>query len=195
MRHDRLTILAGCLAAVCLLAMTISHVRSAGAHAACPTSTRCSARLTGYEPQLPINTPAAGRATLTIASDGLSATIVVSAEGFQSHVQRITLRFGQPHLSGAPIFHLCAGHGNPTEFDVTGDGFSIPDCPQGVAGGAFTIAITGPAMLVGGNVQGLAPGDFASVLAALRAGTMYLQANTDAYVAGEIRGQLHCEGP
>ena len=50
------------------------------------------------------------------------------------------------------------------------------------------------ASVVGPTAQGIAPGEFAEVIRAIRAGAAYANMHTTAFPAGEIRDQVDSDG-
>jgi hypothetical protein len=47
-----------------------------------------------------------------------------------------------------------------------------------------------PANVIGPAAQGVAPGEFAELVRAIRAGVTYANVHTQAFMGGEIRGQI-----
>jgi hypothetical protein len=95
---------------------------------------------------------------------GLEGTDVLAAH----------IHLGQPGVIGGVIAFLCGG--------------DKPACPD-----ASSAAVTGeiaPENVAGPEAQGIAPGEFAEVLRALRAGAVYANVHTDIFPGGEIRGQV-----
>ena len=108
----------------------------------------------------------ATESTLTYQLDysGLEGTTTLFA-----HVH-----LGQRGVNGGVSFFLCGGGGKPA-------------CPatQATVTGTVTAAdVVGPAG------QGIAPGEFAEIVAALQSGTAYANVHTDKHQGGEIRGQI-----
>ncbi|WP_425347892.1 CHRD domain-containing protein [Streptomyces roseochromogenus] len=73
----------------------------------------------------------------------------------------------------------------------------LPLCPAGHRTRRYAVCparqgtVTGtikPADVVGPTAQGIAPGDFAAFVAAIRAGKTYANVHTTAYPNAEIRG-------
>ena len=64
-----------------------------------------------------------------------------------------------------------------------------PTCP-GPHSGTVSDTIV-PADVVGPTAQGIAPGEFAELVAAIRAGRAYANVHSDKFQAGEIRGQIN----
>ena len=60
-------------------------------------------------------------------------------------------------------------------------------CP---ANGTVTGTATAANVIGGANAQGIAPGQFDEVLAAIRAGVVYVNVHSALFPGGEIRGQL-----
>jgi hypothetical protein len=84
------------------------------------------------------------------------------------------VHLGQRAVNGGVSFFLCGGGGKPA-------------CPaaQGTVTGAVTAAdVIGP---VG---QGIAAGEFAEIVVAMRDGVTYANVHTNKHPGGEIRGQI-----
>jgi hypothetical protein len=83
------------------------------------------------------------------------------------------VHLGQKSVNGGVSFFLCGG--------------ARPACTP--TSGTFTgTVIAGD--IVGPAAQGLAVGEFAELLRAIRAGVTYANVHTDKHPGGEIRGQL-----
>ncbi len=91
----------------------------------------------------------------------------------QSH-----LHFGAHHTAGGVSVFLCSSIG-------TGPAGTQP-CPQSgqIRGTIHSTDVIGPA------AQGIAPGEFAELVAAIRHRAVYVNIHSAVYPAGEIRGQL-----
>ncbi len=85
------------------------------------------------------------------------------------------IHFGQFSVNGGVSAFLCGGSTKPTP------------CPNG--SGTVEGDIT-PADVVGPNAQGIEPGSFDELLAAMRAGKAYANIHTTRWPGGEIRGQI-----
>jgi len=138
------------------------------------------ARLTGYHEVPSISSPAIGQLRLTVDPAGTTITFTLTYSGVPgSTVTASHIHFGQPGVSGGVIAFLCGGGSKP----------ACPVSPATVTGTIVASDIVGPA------AQGIAPGDFAGALRALRNGFTYANLHTPAYPAGEIRGQIPAHGP
>ena len=85
------------------------------------------------------------------------------------------VHFGPPRVNGGVIFFFCGGGGKPA-------------CPAATSG-----TITGTvaaADIVGPAAQGIAAGDFANVVRAIRTGNSYANIHSALFPAGEIRGRV-----
>ena len=116
-------------------------------------------------------------ARLSRDGDSLDYELTYSAlEGTtttQAHVH-----FGKGSDSGGVSFFLCGGAGKPA-------------CPpsEGTITGTITAAdVVGPAG------QGIAPGEFEEIVAAMRAGVAYANVHTNKHPTGEIRAQINDRG-
>jgi hypothetical protein len=98
------------------------------------------------------------------------------------YVNQAHLHFGQRHTTGGIIAWLCDSADNPSPVAST------PTCPSpgGIVKGtliaADVVALAGQVILAG---------DFAALVEAVRVGAIYANVHTDAFAAGELRGQVH----
>jgi hypothetical protein len=107
-----------------------------------------------------------GETTLTfeLSYSGLEGT------GTVAHVH-----LGQRDVNGGISFFLCGGESGQ------------PACPltEGTVSGTVTAED-----VIGPEGQGIAPGEFAEIIAAMRQGIAYANVHTDKHPGGEIRGQI-----
>ena len=94
----------------------------------------------------------------------------------QSHIH-----LGQKGVNGGIVVFFCTNLGNAPP------GPAVQACPaNGSVGGTITAAnVSG-----GAGGQGIAAGEFAEVLKAIRAGVVYANVHSALFPGGEIRGQL-----
>jgi CHRD domain-containing protein len=135
------------------------------------------ARLTGYEEVPALSSPARG--TFTATTDGDSLTYALTYSGFPTAVTQSHIHFGQKGVAAGVSIFLCTNLGNGPA--------GTPACPS--PGGTVTRTVTA-ADVVGPAGQGIAPGEWAEVIAAIRAGVTYANVHTAQYGPGEIRGQI-----
>jgi hypothetical protein len=131
------------------------------------------AKLRGYEETpLTINSNGTGQFRATPTSTGFSYTLTYS--GLGSNAVAAHIHLGQRATTGGVAIPLCSGGNKPA-------------CPAG--GGTVTGTIVA-SDVVAITAQGLAAGDLASVVRAIRAGFAYVNVHTTVFPSGEIRGQI-----
>ena len=137
------------------------------------------ATLDGYQevPTLSVAGTGTFRADLAVTSESLSYRLSYSDLTGPALFAHIHL--GRPATAGGVIAFLC----DSTEGAPPG----VPDCPG--AGGTVTGTIE-PDDVVGPAAQGIASGEFAELVAALRAGATYANVHTVLFQPGELRGQI-----
>jgi hypothetical protein len=136
------------------------------------------ARLKGFD-EVPVNsTTGTGRLRLTIV-DETSIEFALTYEDLEGTVTTAShIHLGQKDVNGGVSVFFCGGGGRPA-------------CTP--TSGSFTGTITA-ADVIGPAGQGIAPGEFAELLTALRAGETYVNVHTNKHPGGEIRGQIKRSG-
>jgi hypothetical protein len=140
---------------------------------------RVKASLTGYE-ETPntISSPANGSfiATIDEAADPPTIHYTLTISPLTGSVLFAHVHFGARGTSGGVAAFLCGGGSKPTA------------CPQngGTASGTIT-----PADVIGPTGQGIAPGEWDELVAAIRAGVAYANVHSSTWPGGEIRGQIN----
>jgi hypothetical protein len=145
---------------------------------------RIRARLRGFEETPAVSSTASGEFHGKISKDETSVEYQLSYENLEADVRQAHIHFGQGGVAGGISVFLCQTATNP---DPTGN---APICPQsGDVTGTFTAAnVIGPAG------QGIAAGEFAELLRAIRKGVTYANVHTVKFPSGEIRGQIKHRG-
>jgi hypothetical protein len=175
------------VAAIVTAGIGLGSIAVAGADDDHRTVRLLRARLTGFQEVFAggggVSTPAQGtfRAQLDEATGLITYTLRYS--GFVSPVTQSHLHFGQHHTSGGISVWLCQTATNPAPAPAPG-AQPVPMCAEEVSGEALAANVIGPAG------QGIAPGEFAELVAAIKAGTVYVNVHSSLFPAGEIRGQL-----
>lgn len=138
-----------------------------------------STELSGFEEVPSIRSDASGNfgATLNENGDALSYTLTYS--GIATPVQFAHFHFAQRGVNGGVVVWLC---------DNTGSGpAGVQGCPNESGTVEGTIA---SADVLGLAEQGFVAGEFAGLLKAIEADSIYVNVHSEAFPAGEIRGQL-----
>jgi hypothetical protein len=132
------------------------------------------ATLDGYAEAPAVSTPGKGAFRATLNADGTSLAYELEYSGLRAGASAAHVHFGREATNGGVLFWLCGGGGKPA-------------CP-GVGGSVSGTIVTGDIQAIAG--QGIAAGDFAAALAAMRAGATYVNVHTSLFPGGEIRGQI-----
>jgi hypothetical protein len=168
-------ILAGCLA--------VTLVGGSLAFADDDDGRDARATLTGYEE---IISPTAG-AVSTVARGTFRASVNSSTIRYTLRYQGIEggtavaahIHFAQRHTNGGVSAFLCGGGDKPA-------------CP---AAGGTVEGVVDAADVIGPAAQGIAAGQFAELVRAMRAGATYVNVHSaPTYPGGEIRGQIRLGG-
>ena len=140
--------------------------------------------LTGYEevaaPPQPstISTSGTGDFRAKVRDDRIEYTLTYGA--LEGNVLQSHIHLGARAIAGGISAFLCTNLGNGPA--------GTPACP-GPNDGTVSGTIE-PTDVVGPSGQGIAPGEYAELLRAIRAGATYANVHTSKYPAGEIRAQL-----
>lgn len=139
-----------------------------------------STRLKGYEEVPSVSSTAKGRFKASVDKTSATLRYEISYSDLEGDIQQAHIHFGQRGVNGGITLWLCQTPARPSPIATT------PPCVQsGTVNGVLTAAdVVGPAG------QGIGAGEFAEVLAAIRAGVAYVNVHSSKYPAGEIRGQL-----
>ena len=139
--------------------------------------------MNGYEENLDVSTVASGSFEAELSDDGTKLAYELSYSGLEGTVTQGHIHFGKTAINGGISIWLCetATNQDPNPLADT------PTCPQSgtVSGVADMTDVIGP------NAQGIAPGEFAEILAAMRAGHAYANVHSSKFGGGEIRAQIN----
>jgi hypothetical protein len=173
-------VLAGVLA---MLGVAISSYAFAGSAATVVTADT----LSGYleTPALVSNASGTFTATINDSNPGgtdVSPTIsyTLTYAGVTSGVTQAHIHIGQRSVAGGISAFLCSNLGNGPP------GTQPCPSPSGTVTGTIRAA-----QVVGPAVQGVAPGEFAKLVQAIRAGRAYANVHSTQFPAGEIRAQIN----
>jgi CHRD domain len=131
------------------------------------------AKLKGFEEVPAVSTMASGRfeAEINGAEDRIDYEL--SFAGLEAPVLFSHIHLGQRTANGGVSVFLCGGGGKPA-------------CPQeGTVEGTLVAAD-----VIGPTGQGIAAGEFAELIRAIRSGVTYANVHSQKFPGGEIRGQI-----
>ena len=160
----------------------------AGALFALPVHTRAEGvviPLHGFQEVPSISTTARGSFTGYINDRAGSIHYVLRYDALQGEVRQAHIHLGQRSVNGGVSVFLCQTAANP---DPTGLAPTCPMTPARVSGVLTAANIIGPAG------QGLAAGEFAELVKAIRAGAAYVNVHSTTFPGGEVRGQTGHQG-
>jgi hypothetical protein len=140
---------------------------------------RFGARLVSFEEVPALSNAAEGTFNMVIDSSDSSFDFELTYSGISgSGATQAHIHLGQKGVNGGITVFFCTNLGNGPA--------GTPLCP---ANGTVTGTVTA-ANVIGPSGQGLAPGEFAELLKAIRAGAVYANVHSALFPGGEIRGQL-----
>jgi hypothetical protein len=161
-----------------LAGLAVTSLIYAGTVGADDERHRVKATLSGFqETPSTLSTPGTGTFTATIDDNAQSIDYKLSYEGLEAPAIAAHIHLGARGTTGGVSAFLCSGGNKPA-------------CPP--AGGTVTGTITATD-IVGPAAQGIAPGQFAKVIRAIRNGAVYANVHSTLRPGGEIRGQLRAD--
>jgi hypothetical protein len=158
-----------------IIALAAAQVASA--------QTRLGANLTGFE-ETPgtVSTVATGQFDLVINQDETAFSFELSYTDLEGSVTQAHIHFGRRATSGGISVWLC---GNPSATVTPPAGTPLcPPSPATVEGTRTAADVVGP------TGQGIAPGEFAELIRAIRDGSTYANVHSTKFPGGEIRNQI-----
>lgn len=122
-----------------------------------------------------ISSTGTGELRVRIANDDSSFDFELNYEGLEGTTTSAShIHLGQKSVIGGVSVFLCGGGGRP---------------PCTPTAGTFTGTVNA-SDVIGPAAQGIAAGEFAELLHAMRKGATYVNVHTDKHPGGEIRGQI-----
>src|SRR5262245_4967279 len=139
---------------------------------------KLDADLSGYNEVPTLSSPAIADFDAKISRDETMIEYALTYSGFETAVQQAHLHLGRRAVNGGIMVFICSNLGNGPA--------GTPSCPvtAGTVTGTWTAA-----SVVGPTAQGIAPGEFAELIRAIRAGAAYANVHSAAFPTGEIRDQ------
>lgn len=146
-----------------------------------PPGDRFKATLIGFEEVPALSTTAGGTFSMQIDPSENSFDYQLSYSGLVGNVAQAHIHIAQKGVNGGIMVFFCTNLGNGPPGTQT--------CP-GTSSGNVSGTITAADVVASAAAQGIAAGEFAEVLRAIRGGTVYANVHSTVFPGGEIRGQL-----
>jgi hypothetical protein len=137
--------------------------------------------LHGFEEVPTVSSGAGGQMEAEINRAGTEIRYVLRYRNLEAPPTQAHIHFGGEKTTGGISAWLCDSATNPAPSD------GVPACPPSPATVSGTIR---PTDVVGPAAQGIAPGEFAELVRAMRAGVTYANVHSTKFPPGEIRGQF-----
>ena len=167
-KHPRTTVLVALVAALIVAGL-------AGQAVADRSGRMMKARLIGYDEVPSVSSTGRGQLLARFNADESALDYTLSYQNLEGTTTAAAhIHLGQPGVNGGVSAFLCGGGGKP----------ACPPVSGSVSGTIVAADVVGPAS------QGIAAGELAELIAAMRHGATYANVHTDKHPAGEIRGQI-----
>jgi len=153
--------------------LTVFGAPQAGGRGEQDNNGQFRAKLSGFQETPTLFSSGSGTFKATLSDDGTTLTYTLSYAGLVG-AAAAHIHLGAPAIAGGVSAFLCGGGGKPA-------------CPG--TSGTVTGTITA-ADVIGPSLQGIAAGNFAGLIASMRAGVTYVNIHTTAHPGGEIRGAI-----
>lgn len=145
---------------------------------------RLRAELSGYEEVPVVSTTGNANFRAEVSRDDTSITYEMNYSDLEGTIQQSHIHFGQKSVNGGISVFLCTNLNNGPA------GTQLCPTPPATITGTITAANVG----AGANGQGIAPGEFAELLKAIRAGKTYVNIHSTKWPGGEVRSQIGPDG-
>jgi hypothetical protein len=146
-----------------------------------PPGDKFQATLIGFDEVPALSTTASGTFSMEINSTDTAFDYELSYSGLTGAVQQAHIHIAQKGVNGGVMVFYCTNLGNGPP--------GTQPCP-GPNDGTVSGTITAANVVGGAASQGVAAGEFAEVLRAIRGGSVYVNVHSSLFPGGEIRGQL-----
>jgi hypothetical protein len=133
------------------------------------------ASLTGLKEVPPIASPATATLRASMDEGARMLTFTLTFRNLTANLAAAHIHFGPSKVIGGVVAFFCGGGGKP----------ACPAATSGTVTGTITAAD-----VVALPAQGIAAGDFASLVRAIKTGNAYVNLHNQRFQAGEVRGQV-----
>jgi hypothetical protein len=141
--------------------------------------------MSGYEEAATqtVSTTGKGAFFAVLNDAGTSLDYTLFYTNLESPISQSHIHFGAPAINGGVVMFLCVTNQTPA-------GVPLPKpCVPGTSG-VVTGTLTAADVGAGAAAQGIAAGEYAEIIRAMRAGAAYANVHTTNNASGEIRGQI-----
>ncbi len=145
---------------------------------------RLKADLRGFQEVPAISSPGRGSFRGIISHDGTEIAWRLDYRSLQGTVTQAHIHLGDHHTNGGISVFLCSNLPSPPA--------GTQPCPAPGPGAEVTGTST-MSNVIGPAGQGIAAGEFAELIRAIRAGVTYANVHTNIFPGGEIRGQIRAD--
>ena len=146
-----------------------------------PPGDKFQATLIGFEEVPALSTTGGGTFSMQIDPSETFFDYELSYSGLVGNVSQAHIHIAQKSVNGGIMVFYCTNLGNGPP--------GTQACP-GPTSGSVSGRITAADVVASAAAQGIAAGEFAEVLRAIRGGSVYVNVHSSVFPGGEIRGQL-----
>ena len=141
------------------------------------------ARLRGFEEVPSVSTAGQGFLFAALNAAGTALDFQLFYLALQGNVTQAHIHVGNPGVNGGIVLFFCSNLAPPAGVPAP-----VP-CPTAAGLNTVTGSLTA-ANVITQTGQGIAAGDFAEVIRAMRTGFAYANVHSDQFPGGETRGQI-----
>lgn len=151
-------------------------------------SRRLKADLSGFNEVLTVSTTARGSFRAVLNADETEISYRLDYRDLVGTVTQSHIHFGDHHMNGGISVWLCQTATNPAPAGQT-----PPMCGTPGGSGAEAEGVITTANVIGPSGQGIAAGEFAELIRAIRSGRTYVNVHSSTFAGGEIRGKIQAD--
>lgn len=137
--------------------------------------------LSGFEEIPTLSVPGTGTFRAQLSGNGETLSYRLRYSGLTGPALFAHIHLGRPATAGGVVAFLC------DSAETAPEGVNVPVCPGASGQVSGTIQASD---VIGPDGQGIAPGEFDELVAAMRARATYANVHTDAFPAGELRAGI-----
>jgi len=151
-------------------------------------SRRLKADLSGFNEVLTVSTTARGSFRAVLNADETEIAYRLDYRDLVGSVTQSHIHFGDHHMNGGISVWLCQTATNPAP-----PGQTPPVCGAPGGRGPEAEGVITAANVIGPAGQGIAAGEFAELVRAIKGGRTYANVHSSTFPGGEIRGKIQVD--